>query len=405
MSPDKQVLDELRIDRSSAPRSRPWIALILIALVVAAGAWGAYRWFRLPKALGVRTVLVQQPSSNADRTLLNASGYVTARREATVSSKITGRIVEVLVEEGMAVEEGQVLARLDSSNIERSLRLAEAQVESARRALDETRAALEQAEREYRRADQLLREGIASVSERDQAETDLKTLEARLERQAADVEVAERELAVWRQQLDDTVIRAPFAGVLTSKDAQPGEMVSPMSAGGGFTRTGICTLVDMSSLEIEVDVSESYINRVQPGQRVVAVLDSYPEWQIPARVIAIIPTADRQKATVKVRVGFDELDPRILPDMSVKVAFQSEEEPEEPERRELTVPRSAVRRSDGRHIVWVVRDGTVERRAVTIEEGPGDEIVVAAGLEGGERIVVDGPEELVEGAKVVEVNG
>jgi HlyD family secretion protein len=215
--------------------------------------------------------------------------------------------------------------------------------------------------------------------------------------------VAEREVSLWLQQLDDTIIRAPFAGVVTSKDAQPGEIVSPISAGGGFTRTGICTIVDMSSLEIEVDVSESYINRVQPDQPVEARLDSYPDWAIPAKVIAIIPTADRQKATVKVRVGFEKLDPRILPDMSVKVAFQSTEETKEVQRT-LSIPAAAVRRMDGREVVFVVNDGRAERRAVTVGDERGDEAIIAAGLSGGERIVVEGPENLADGARVTEAN-
>src|SRR5438128_5984988 len=222
----------------------------------------------------------------------------------------------------MKMEAGQILAGIDSPNVEKGVRLAEAQSESVRKALDETKANLEQAERELARFTELAANKVASQSDLDRAEAEAKSLRARLEKQKADVVVSERDVAQWEQQLDDTVIHAPFAGIVTSKNAQPGEMISPMSAGGSFTRTGICTLVDMGSLEIEVDVNESYINRVEPGQPVEATLDSYPDWHIPSKVIAIIPTADRQKATVKVRVGFEKLDPRILPDMGVKVAFQ-----------------------------------------------------------------------------------
>jgi HlyD family secretion protein len=369
-----------------------------------------------------------------ERTLLNASGYVTARRAATVSSKVTGKVVEVMVEEGMKVEAGQMLAKIDSSNVERSLHLAQAQLESARKALGETQANLEQAEREYRRISGLAAQHSASQVELDRAETDAKSLRARLARQTADIGVSERELAIWQQQLEDTVIRAPFGGVVTTKNAQPGEMISPMSV-GGFTRTGICTIVDMSSLEIDIDVSESYINRVEPGQPVEATLDSYPNWRIPAKVIAIIPTADRQKATVKVRVGFDKLDPRILPDMSVKVAFRSAEgaRPWTPlrgvkggrdsrtsvsgtdgsgtstrsageptaTRRSVTLPKSAIHQREGRDIVWIVRDGRVERRAVTVGEVVGSEVTIAAGVSGGERVVVEGPADLADGAAVV----
>ena len=400
MSPDKQTLDELRIDRAPARKGKSPVVLIILLLILAALAAAVIWWFNRPRPAIVRTLLVQQPGSMGERTLLNASGYVAARREATVSSKVTGKVMEVLVEEGMKVEVGQVLARLDSSNVEKSLQLAEAQAESVRKTLDETKANLEQAEREFRRVTQLAENKIASPSEVDRVESEAKALKARLARQQADVSVSEREVALWKQQLDDTIIRAPFTGIVTSKNAQPGEMISPMSA-GGFTRTGICTLVDMSSLEIEVDVNESFINRVQPGQPVEATLDSYPEWQIPAKVIAIIPTADRQKATVKVRVGFEKLDPRMLPDMRVKVAFQSAGEAKTAPRH-MTIPKSAVRQHDGRNIVWIVRDGRVERRAVTVGVSRGEEVTIAAGLNGGEKVVIDGSDKLIDGGRVTE---
>jgi len=335
--------------------------------------------------------------------LLNASGYVTARRQATVSSKVTGKVVEVKVEEGMKIDACQILPRIDSSNVEKGLRMSEAQSESARKALDETRANLEQAERELVRFAQLAANKVASQSDLDRAEAEAKSLSARLEKQKADVVVSERDIAQWQQQLDDTTIRAPFAGIVTSKNAQPGEMISPMSAGGGFTRTGICTLVDMSSLEIEVDVNENYINRVEPGQRVEATLDSYPDWHIPSKVIAIIPTADRQKATVKVRVGFENLEPRILPDMGVKVAFQGAEE-KQPARRSIMIPKSAIRQRDGRDVIWIARAGRVEQRAVTVGTPRGDEVTVVAGLLGGERVVVEGADKLADGARITEAN-
>ncbi len=401
MSPDKQTLDELRIDRRAAPKSRPQTWLALLGLAAIAAVAGIVWWLNRPKAAVVRTILVQQSASGGQKTLLNASGYVTARRQATVSSKVTGKVIEVMVEEGMRIESGQILARIDSSNVEKSLRLAEAQSESARKALDETKANLEQAERELARAAQLAANKVASQSDLDRAEADAKSLRARLEKQKADVVVSEREVAQWQQQLDDTIIRAPFAGIVTSKNAQPGEMISPMSAGGGFTRTGICTLVDMTSLEIEVDVNESYINRVEPGQRVEATLDSYPDWHIPSKVIAIIPAADRQKATVKVRVGFEKLEPRILPDMGVKVAFQGADE-KQPALRSILIPKTAVQQRDGRDVVWIAQDGHVEKRAVTVTTPRGDEIIVTAGLNGGERLVVEGADKLADGNRITE---
>jgi len=273
-------------------------------------------------------------------------------------------------------------------------------MDSTRKALNETKATLAQAEREFQRISKLAASHVASPSELDRAEAEAKSLKARLERQQADVAVAERQVDYWKQQLDDTIIRAPFAGIVTTKDAQPGEIISPMSV-GGFTRTGICTIVDMNSLEIEVDVNESYINRVKAGQPVEATLDSYPDWHIPAKVIAIIPTADRQKATVKVRVGFEKLDPRILPHMSVKVAFQTVGEAKRITSN-ITIPKSALHQRDGRDIVWLVRDGRAERHAVTVAESRGDEVTVSAGLNGGERIVVDGAGNLADGARVTE---
>src|SRR5436190_1114212 len=401
MSLDKQTLDELRIDRAPAPKSRrsPWLALFGLAAIaaVAVSVW----WLTRPKPAVVRTILVQETASSGQKTLLNASGYVTARRQATVSSKVTGKVVEVMVEEGMKIEAGQILARIDSSNVEKGLRLAEAQSESARKALDETRANLEQAERELVRATQLAANKVASQSDLDRAEAEAKSLRARLEKQKADVVVSERDIAQWQQQLDDTIIRAPFAGIVTSKNAQPGEMISPMSAGGGFTRTGICTLVDMSSLEIEVDVNESYINRVEPGQRVEATLDSYPDWHIPSKVIAIIPAADRQKATVKVRVGFEKLESRILPDMGVKVAFQAVEGAP-PAAQNVSVPKAAVRQRDGADMVWVVKNDRTERRAVTVGATRADQVTIAAGLSGGERGVGEGADKLADGARITE---
>lgn len=401
MSQTKHSLDQLRIDRSAPRRSSAPLVLFLVLLAGSAGG-GAWWWQNQPKAVSVKTHVVTETTTGGEsgNTLLNSSGYVTARREATVSSKVMGKVLEVLVEEGMAVEADQVLARIDASNTETSLRLAEAQAASARKALSETRVNIAQAERDLGRFTKLVAEGIGNQADTDRAQTQMDALRAQLERQAADVAVAERQIAVWKQEIDDTIIRAPFAGVVTTKNAQPGEIISSMSA-GGFTRTGICTIVDMTSLEIEVDVSESYINRVTPDQPVEATLDSYPEWRIPAKVIAIIPTADRQKATVKVRVAFDELDPRILPEMSVKVAFQSAEEAK-PVEKYTAIPQAAVRQRDGRDVVWVVSEGAVKARPVTIGAKRGEQVLVEAGVKSGERIVIEGFDYLADGASVTE---
>ena len=394
-------LDALRIDRSQEPpRGRHgWWWVVAALLLLGGCGW----WFTRPGPVDVETAQVRSLRADAGggRTLLNASGYVTTRLEATVSSKITGKVSEILIEEGMKVEKDQVVAKLDASNVEAGLRLAEAQLQAANLMLAEIEPLAEFANTELKRLRGLDRSGSVSRSELGKAEADARIMQAKIIRQRADIAVAERQVDERKQQLEDTVIRAPFAGVVTTKDSQPGEMISPMSAGGGFTRTGICTLVDMGSLEIEVDVNESFINRVKPGQTVEATLDAYPDWKIPCKVAAIIPTADRQKATVKVRVAFSALDPRILPQMGVKVAFQSDESAAPAGRREiLTIPKSAVRENGGRHIAWVVRDGKAERRAITLDPSPGDDRTVLAGLATGETVVVNPPSDLTDGAAV-----
>lgn len=402
MSESKPSLDDLRIKRhpEHATKSRGWLIILILLLLVGAGVVALLKW---PRAIGVGTVSARQIATEGGaRTVLNASGYVTARRAATVSSKVTGKVVEVLVEEGMKVKEGQILARLDDANIKASLNLAQAQVESAKSALAEIEARLTQATLEWRRAAELFTNNIAPQAELDRAEAEAKALAARLEQQKKNVAVAEQELALWQQQLEDTIIRAPFGGVVTSKDAQPGEMISPVSAGGGFTRTGICTIVDMESLEIEIDVNESFINRVQANQPVEATLDAYPTWKIPCKVIAIIPTADRQKSTVKVRVGFEDLDPRILPEMGVKVAFR-ETSGNGTTNRVVIIPKSALHQVDGRDVVWVVAGDKAERRAVTVNLTLGDEAQLSAGVNGGEKVIVNPPAGLTPGAKVKEI--
>jgi HlyD family secretion protein len=404
MGSDKSPLDALRIERRQEQPSsaRPWVvAAVVVLLLLLAGA--AVWWHSRTGAVVVQTAVARESGGGGgDRTVLNASGYVTARRAATVSSKVTGKVIEVLIEEGMKVKAGQILARLDDLNVKASTKVAEAQLASAKAALEQTRVQLKQATQEYQRATELTKQHIASQSDLDLAEANAKSLQAHLAQQELDITVAERQVAGWQQQLDDMTIRAPFDGVITTKDAQPGEMISPVSAGGGFTRTGIGTIVDMGSLEIEIDVNESYINRVEPSQPVTATLDAYPEWKIPCKVIAIIPTADRQKSTVKVRVGFDQLDPRILPEMSVKVAFRDTGGAAAV--RTVTVPKAAVQNRDGRDVVFIVQNGRAERRAVTVSDAQGDVSGLSAGVSAGEKVIVNPPGDLKDGAAVQEKN-
>ena len=401
-------LDELKIDRSRGGRSRvARIAGLLVILAIAGGGgFAGWRWWEEARIPVVRTAAVRQTvAADGQPTVLNASGYVTARLQSTVSSKITGRILEVLVEEGMAVSEGQVLARLDDTTERSYLALAEAQLGAARGALAELEVRQVEARLDLDRQRRLLEQRLIGQADLDTAQAEADFLQARIANQREQVNVADREIDVRRTALDDTVIRAPFSGVAISKDAQPGEMISPVSAGGGFTRTGVCTIVDMTSLEIEVDVNESYINRVSPAQRVVATLDAYPDWEIPASVITTIPAADRQRATVLVRIAFDELgDPRILPDMGVNVAFLESGPPPEAtvadETPRLWIPAEALRRDGGAQVVFVARGDTVERRAVTTGLEDGGDVEVLAGLAAGEPVVVEGPPELADGDRV-----
>ncbi|MGQ0732170.1 MAG: efflux RND transporter periplasmic adaptor subunit [Acidobacteriota bacterium] len=398
-------LAALRIERKPLRLNRGrWVKWFALLLVFGGAGTGAWVWATRERPLEVEVAGVTERAAGEQASVLNASGYVTARRRATVSSKVTGKVVEVNVDEGMSVREGQVLARLDDATQKAALALAQAQVEAARGSLREMSVRLDEANLTLRRREQLLQEGLVPQADFDQAKAEADSLRARMAATREQVLVAERQVAVQETDLDNTIIRAPFTGVVISKDAQPGEMVSPVSAGGGFTRTGICTLVDMRSLEIEVDVNESYINRVKPEQDVTAVLDAYPAWQIPARVITPVPTADRQKATVLVRIAFKDLDDaRILPDMGVKVTFLREAgEAATPAAAAVPlVPRSAVRQEGDRSYVFVVRQDTVERRAVQTGPADGDRLEVVAGLSAGDRVVVSPPPELADGLRVV----
>ncbi len=403
MMPKTDPLEDLRIDRSSRAIGKPGkglsvlVALFLLLLVV--GGWG---WLGGSGAAAVRIETVRERTGSGSSAVLNASGYVAARLRATVSSKITGKVVEVLVEEGMKVRKGQVLARLDDSTARAKLALTRAQLAAARQTLSEIEVRLKEANLTLGRTRELVAEGVSSQAELDTAQAEADSLKARLALGGEEVGVAQRQVALRQRELEDTVIRAPFSGVAISKDAQPGEMISPVSAGGGFTRTGICTLVDMTSLEIEVDVNESYIARVQPDQQVEAILDAYPDWRISATVITIVPAADRQKATVRVRIAFDQLDPRILPDMGVKVTFLGQEHArEETVRPHLLVPRAALRREAGRTVVYVLNQDRVERRAVSVGAVQGEEVEVLSGLSADEQVVVEGPEDLADGDKVI----
>ena len=411
MSFDQNALDSLRIERSPEPprNSRQggvykwFIAAVLVLAVVAA----AYALLR-DNAIEVETVTAVATSGGGSSggAVLNASGYVVARRQATVSAKVTGKVAEVLIEEGMEVKEGQLLARLDEQTTRPQLELAERQLDAAKKNLQEVEVRLAEAERNLRRSQQLRADKLVSEQSLDAAQAEVGALKARLEALKSEVKVAESSVRVRKQDLDDLLVRAPFDGVVVSKDAQPGEMISPISAGGGFTRTGIATVVDMDSREIEVDVNEAFINRVKAGQKAEAVLDAYPDWTIACHVINIVPTADRQKATVRVRIGFDQLDPRILPDMGVKVSFlddragQADGAETAAARPAVRVPTEAIMKDGDTTFVWRVRDDSVERVAVRTGGERNGQTEILSGIAGGDVLVGKPVDGLAEGAPV-----
>jgi HlyD family secretion protein len=405
MSDISKDLAALRIPQEDrAGRGKPVVVTLVILFVLGAGGFGAWYWSTALQAASVRVapVNVKAGGPNAPSAVLNASGYIVARRRATVSSKVTGKVLDVMIEEGHPVREGQILAHLDDTQARASLNLAEAQLAAAQKGMAEDQAKLAQAEVTLRRREALLKEQVVGKAEVDDAQSIVDSTRARIAYSQQQIGVAERQVELQKTMLADMVVRAPFAGIVISKDAQPGEMISPVSAGGGFTRTGIGTIVDMSSLEIEVDVNETYINRVVPGQKVEATLDAYPDWRIPAHVITTIPSADRQKATVKVRIGFESLDPKILPDMGVKVAFLRDAPAagEAPAATAVIVPKAAVRSADGKPVVFVLNEDRVERRAIRVGLETGDQVEVLSGVRAGERVVIDGPQTLKDGDKV-----
>lgn len=403
------LLGQLRIDRDARPEAPParggvpwWVFLGTLALVIG-GGW----WFlgRAPAALSVRTATaVAAASAPTQASVLDASGYVVARRQATVSAKVTGKVREVLIEEGMRVEEGQVLATLDDVQQRAEVALYEAQLAGARSALAEIEANLRQAQADLKRQQEINDRKLGTAAQLDAARAAAESLAARLASQRRQVRVAEESLALSKVSLDDTVVRAPFAGVVIAKAAQPGEMISPISAGGGFTRTGIGTIVDMESLEVEVDVNEAFIGRVQGQMPVEATLNAYPDWKIPGSVIAVIPAADRTRATVRVRVALAVEDPRIVPDMGVRVRFlearAAQPATAAPRMSGVLVPQAALVEEAGKTYAYVVENGRASRREVAVGAAVGDQRNVSSGLAAGQSVIVSPPAGLADGSTV-----
>ena len=379
MNDKKDLLNDLKIDRSDSnnseqsPLSKIIIIVVISVLVLAVTKFIFFSEDELLEVTAYKAKSANQ-SNNSAASVLDASGYVTARMQATVSSKLTGKVLEVYIEEGMFVEKGQILAQLDDSSVQAELNFAKTQLKEARRIFNRTL--------------ELRKDNLASQASLDAAESQVDGLKARLD--------------ISKQVVADMQIRAPFSGVVINKAAQPGEMISPVSAGGGFTRTGIGTIVDMSSLEVEVDVNESYINRVQPGQPAITNLNAYPNWDISSEVIAIIPTADRNKATVKVRIGLLEKDERVLPDMGAKVSFLKEQVTEAPEEiNGVMIPSSAIIKEDNLSYVFVIKNGLIIKTKIAIGSSSSNFSRLIDGVEVGDNVVTDPNNELQNGQEVL----
>lgn len=408
MNNSADLLKELRIDRSAPPPPTShrglWIALAAVAalLVLALVAWAV---FGRTRGVEVRTATVAAiGNGSSSGSVLDATGYVVARRMATVSAKITGKVREVFIEEGMKVEEGQVMATLDPLDADAERTLASAQHSAARSQVESVRAQLSEAEANARRLSTLVQQQLVSKAQYDEAVAARDSLRAELITSERNAKVASDRLRIADIGVDNTIVRAPFAGVITAKAAQPGEIVSPLAT-GGFTRTGIGTIVDMDSLEVEVEVGEAFIGRVQPKMPIEATLNAYPDWKIPGEVIAIIPAADRGKATVKVRVALKQKDARIVPDMGVSVRFLQTEPPKDaaPVARGVRVPASALTQRDGADVAFAIAGedaDRVELRTVKTGRSLGDDREVLSGLSAGDEVVLDPPAELDDGARV-----
>jgi RND family efflux transporter MFP subunit len=406
------LLSQLQIDRDAGPGSGGgvpprvwWIAgaVLAVILVVALVAFIVIAQpGRVPVSAATATVASSGGAAQG-ASLLDASGYVVARRQATVSAKVTGKVTEVLIEEGQHVTAGQVLARLDNTNVRASLAQAGAQVLTAESSLRVAEVAAAEAGPKYERNRAIHARGFLSDQEVEDARAAFDTSRANLELAQRQLSVAKAGLEVARRAVDDTVVTAPFSGVVTVKAAQPGEIVSPISAGGGFTRTGICTIVDMDSLEVQVDVAESFINKVVQGMPATVKLNAYPDWNIPAEVLAVIPTADRSKATVSVRVSFKTRDPRIVPEMGARVSFLAPAQPSDAKAapgRSVLVPADAVQTDGDQPVIYVINGHKVERRAVRLGAKSEAGQVVLAGISSGEEVAVGGQGKLKDGAAV-----
>lgn len=398
----RDTLAALKIDRdrSGGEDPEPDRRLLLLGLVTAIAlvlVGAAFWWLTKSPVATVHTITLPVPAEG--QAALNASGYVVAQQEATVAAQITGMVTAVYVTEGQRVSAGQVLAQLDDSAAKAILVAAQSQLNADLSLPPQFEAQLVRDTKTLERTQALMKANAVSELSLDTAVAAVGVDQAEVDHARGQVDVDRKNVELDQTQLSFTVIRAPFAGVVTERYAHPGEMISPQAV-GGFTQTGICKVVDMSSLEIDVDVNEAYVDRVHAGQKAEAVLDAYPDWTIPSHVIGVVPTANQQKATVKVRVAFDKLDPRILPQMGVQVRFLAAGSVTASPI--LRIPAAALHRDGGKAFVFVVEDGHAARRAVKTMQSVGDKLVVRSGLGGGEKLIVSADQSLKDGEEVRE---
>lgn len=406
MNTNADLLKSLKIDRNAAPppasRTGLWVALAVVIVLILAVAGGFLLHANKGVEVRVAEVTAIGGGAGAGPAVLDATGYVVARRMATVSAKVTGKVRDVLIEEGQRVEEGQVLAHLDPVDADAQRALSAAQLAAAQSQIAGVAAQLKQSEADANRLGTLVRQQLVSRAQYDQTIAARDALRAQLVTAQHNAQVARDALRIADNGIDNTIVRAPFAGVVIAKAAQVGEIISPLSAGGGFTRTGIGTIVDMGSLEVEVEVGEAYIGRVKPGMRTETTLNAYQDWKIPGKVIAIIPAADRGKATVKVRVSLAALgDSRLVPEMGARVSFLDDAKPAQAQGKPgVLVPASAIVERGGQSVAFVQTGDKVSMRTLQLGRTLGDDREVLAGLSGGEAVVLEPSEQLSDGARV-----
>ncbi len=408
MNHKANLLDQLKIERPAETARggipRAWVlgggaAILLLLIVISLTLFGS-------KGIPVQAATARAAapaSASGGASLLDASGYVVARRQATVSAKVLGKVVEVPIQEGQRVEANQIIARLDDSNAQAALAQSRAQVEQAEANLAAAQVAYNNARPTFERNTALRQRGVISDTAFETSKTNHDAAQAALAVMTRTRDVARSSRAMAERLVEDMTVRAPFAGIVTARAAQPGEMVSPNSAGGGFTRTGLCTIVDMDSLEVEVDVSENFISRVHSGQPATIKLNAYPDWLIPAEIITVIPTADRAKATVKVRVAFKEKDDRVVPEMGARVSFLSEQkagEQKKPATPGVLVPVDAVNANGDTGVVFVIHGNEVERRTVRLGARTPEGQTLLSGVTAGEQLATGDLSKLTDKARI-----